>query len=114
MVIPFSVLIAAHAKLLGAGLHTAAHHQTVPRFKDVQRTGHSRVGHRADENRDVLGETIPKTKTRALRIEHGHRLYIIQQQGEGMTHTWRAQPSPPHGLVFFQPTETGKAGSGSL
>lgn len=51
------MLIAAHAKLLGASLHAATHHQPIPRLKDVQRAGHSRVGHRANEYRDVLSKT---------------------------------------------------------
>lgn len=48
------MLIAAHAKLLGASLHAATHHQPVSRLKDVQGAGHSRVGHRANEYRDVF------------------------------------------------------------
>lgn len=51
------MLIAAHAKLLGASLHTATHHQPISRLEDVQRAGHARVGHRADEYRDVLSKT---------------------------------------------------------
>lgn len=55
--IPFAVLIAAHAKFLGAGLHAATHHQPVPRFKYVQGTRNSGVGHRAHKYRDVLCKT---------------------------------------------------------
>jgi len=51
------MLIAAHAELLGAGLHAATHHQPISRLKNVQWAGHSGVGHRADENGDVLSET---------------------------------------------------------
>ncbi len=51
------MLIAAHAKLFGASLHAATHHQPIPRLEDVQRAGHSRVGHGANEYRDVLSKT---------------------------------------------------------
>lgn len=55
--IPFAVLVAAHAKLLCASLHTATHHQTVSRLKNVQGAGHTRVGHRANKYGDVFSET---------------------------------------------------------
>lgn len=55
-VIPFAMLIAAHPKLLGAGLHAAAYHQPVTRLKDVQWARHSREGHRTDKYGDVLGK----------------------------------------------------------
>ena len=54
--LPLAVVIAAHAKLLGARLHAAAHHQPVARLEDVQRAAHAGVGHRAHEDGDVLGE----------------------------------------------------------
>ncbi len=54
------MLIAAHSKFLGASLHTATHHQAISRLKDVQRTGHSRVGNGANEYRDVLCKTAKK------------------------------------------------------
>lgn len=53
--IPLSVLIGAHSKLPSAGLNAAAHHQPISRFKDVQRTRHSGVGHRANKYGYVLG-----------------------------------------------------------
>lgn len=65
--VPFAVLIAAHAELLGAGLHAATHHQPVSRLKDVQWAGNSRVGHGADEYRDVLSETKRKQKKEDVR-----------------------------------------------
>lgn len=55
--VPFAMLIAAHAKFLGASLHAAAHHQPVPRLKNVQGAGDSRVGHRANKYGDVLSKT---------------------------------------------------------
>lgn len=58
--IPFAMLIAAHAKLFGARLHTSAHHQTVARLKDVQRARDARVRHRAHKDWDVLGQTGDK------------------------------------------------------
>lgn len=48
------MLVAAHSKLLGAGLHAAAHHQPIARLKDVQRAGHPWVRHRADKYGNVL------------------------------------------------------------
>lgn len=60
--IPSAMLVAAHAKLLGAGFHAAAHHQPIARLKHMQWTGHSRVGHGADKYRDVLSETRRKRK----------------------------------------------------
>lgn len=54
------MLIAAHAKLFGARLHTSAHHQTVARLKDVQRARDARVRHRAHKDWDVLGQTGDK------------------------------------------------------
>lgn len=66
------MLVAAHAKLLGAGLHAAAHHQPVSRLKDVQRAGYSRVGHRANEDRDVLGKTTKEERER--KVEKGRKV----------------------------------------
>lgn len=66
------MLIAAHSELLCAGLHTATHHQPIPRLEDVQRAGHSRVGHCANKYRDVLckttkEETEDRKKTDSMR-----------------------------------------------
>lgn len=58
--VPFAMLIAAHAKLFGARLHTSTHHQTVARLKDVQRARDARICHRAHKDRDVLGQTGDK------------------------------------------------------
>lgn len=60
--IPFAVLVAAHAKLFGARLHTSPHHQTVTRLKDVQWTRDARVCHRAHKDWDVLSQTRNKTE----------------------------------------------------
>lgn len=66
--IPFAMLIAAHAKLLGASFHAAAHHQPISRFKDVQWAGHTRIGHRANKNRDVLSKTTKEeTEQKSVR-----------------------------------------------
>lgn len=54
------MLIAAHSKLLCASLHAATHHQPISRLEDVQRAGHSGVGHRANEYRNVLSKTTHK------------------------------------------------------
>ena len=55
--VPFAMLVAAHAKLLGASLHTATHHQTITRLNNVQGAGDSRVGHRANKYGDVFSKT---------------------------------------------------------
>lgn len=73
------MLVAAHAELLGASLHAATHHQPIPRLKDVQRAGHSGVGHRADEYRDVLSKTAKEEteegqeKTGKKQMETGEK-----------------------------------------
>lgn len=54
------MFIAAHSKLLCASLHAAPHHQPISRLEDVQRAGHSGVGHRTNEYRNVLSKTTNK------------------------------------------------------
>lgn len=66
------MLIAAHAKLLGAGLHAATHHQPISRLEDVQGAGHSGVGHRANKYRDVLSETTT-AETEEKKMEEGRK-----------------------------------------
>lgn len=57
LTVPFPMLIAAHAKLFGASLHATTHHESVPRLKDVEWAGNSRIGHSANKYRDVLCKT---------------------------------------------------------
>lgn len=55
--IPFALLIDAHAKLLGASLHAATHHEPISRLEDVKWAWHPGEGHSADKYRDILGKT---------------------------------------------------------
>lgn len=67
-VIPFSVLITAHAELLGASLHAAAHHQPITRLKDVQWAWHSREGHGTDKYGNILGKAVREKVTVGKKI----------------------------------------------
>ena len=51
---PFSMFVAAHAKLPGARLHASSHHEAITRLEDMERTGHARVRHRTHKDRDIL------------------------------------------------------------
>lgn len=64
------MLVAAHAKLFGARLHTSPHHETVTRLKDVQRTWDARVRHRAHKDRDVLSQTRDKRGQLIILLLH--------------------------------------------
>lgn len=59
---PFAWLITAHAELLGARLHAAAHHQAVAWLEDVQWARNARVRHRADEDGNIGGQAEGKTQ----------------------------------------------------
>lgn len=65
--IPLPVLIDAHSKLPRASLNAAAHHQPIPRFKDVQRARHSRVGHRANKYGNVLSQAKKERQDKKYR-----------------------------------------------
>lgn len=51
------MLIAAHAKFLGASLYASTHHQSVPWLKHMQWAWDTRVGHSTHKDWDVFGQT---------------------------------------------------------
>lgn len=55
--LPFPMLIAAHAKFLGASLYTSAHHQPVAWLKNMQWAWDTGVGHSTHKDWDVFGQT---------------------------------------------------------
>lgn len=111
--IPFAVLVAAHAKFLGAGLHAATHHQPISRLKDVQGAGNPGVGHGANKYRDVLGKTAEgETEGESVRRPRYGKipsLDCIVLNGE--VPTWTVQPSQHRAPVSSQPTARGTGGS---